>query len=258
MWQAKEIKEGLRTRLIGRQVYCFDEVGSTQDMAHSLAAGGVLDGCLVIAERQTQGKGRIGKEWVSPEGGLWFSLILGSSLAPTEIPALSLLMGLGVTQSVISETNLPCLIKWPNDIWIKQKKLAGILIELSATEIEVKHILVGIGINVNIEHDLLPLRATSLEIELGRKVSRLSLLINLLERIEELYLQYQEARSLLPFLEEINELSWLNGKEVRVKGELTTAEVSSINESGQLVIKLPGGFLETIISSEMITISSLR
>lgn len=254
MWQSQEIKKNLKTRIIGREIYCLDEVGSTQDIAHSLAASGTIEGALIIAQRQTYGRGRFNREWISPDGGLWFSLLLRPDLAPAQTAGLSLLMGLGVTHAIISETNLPTLIKWPNDIWIRGKKVAGILMELIATDVSVKYILLGIGVNVNISSELLPDNATSLEIESGQEILSMTLLIKILEEIEHLYLEFVKTRNLLPFLKELNDFSLLKGKSVQVKmgDNIILGQASLINELGQLLVDLPDGSFETISAGEVI------
>lgn len=254
MWQVEEIKKSLKTKIFGRQIHCFEEVGSTQDIAHTLASSGAIEGTLVIADVQTEGKGRFLRSWASPKGGLWFSLILTPTLISlNQLSGLPILVALSIAKGIKDKTNIQPLIKWPNDLYFNKKKLAGILIESATIEVAVKYIILGVGINVNIDSTHLPFGATSLMNEVGKEVSMIELLAKILEKIEKDYLKFKKTQTLLPFLKEINELSLVSGKEVKVKlpNKSIQGYAISIDEHGGLIVKLDDGQSQIITSGEV-------
>jgi len=250
----REIEKSLKTKVFGRQIHTFDEIGSTQDIAHTLASSGAPEGTLVIAEAQTQGKGRLGRTWASPKGGLWFSLVLTPTLMSlNQAPGLTILFALSIAKVIRMETNLPVLIKWPNDLYINNKKIAGILTESSTVEVAVKYIILGVGMNVNIDSAILPLGATSLKDELGKEISVIELLTKILESMEEDYLKFISVYNLSPFLKEINEFSLVIGKQIKVQLPKKSIQgyATSIDEHGRLLIELEDGQRQTITSGEV-------
>lgn len=181
----------LKTRTIGRKIHHFDSVDSTQAAANLLAQKGEPDGTVVIAEEQGRGRGRLGRTFFSPRGGLWLSLILKPNLPPQGALALTLLAGVAVSEAVREATRLPVVLKWPNDILIGEKKVVGILGEMIAEVDLVRFVVLGIGINVNVSKKGFPAElkdiATSLSVELGHGLSRSDLLCAVLERFEHYY-----------------------------------------------------------------------
>ncbi|MFA5867924.1 MAG: biotin--[acetyl-CoA-carboxylase] ligase [Actinomycetota bacterium] len=153
----------------------LDTVSSTQDHAKHLAEGGATEGTVVVARVQDHGRGRLGRRWLSPEGGLWFSLILRPACPPARVAGLTLLAAVSVTEAINAETGVKAGIKWPNDILIGDKKLGGVLTEMTATMNVVDYVVMGIGLNVNVAtdkfpHDLL-MPATSLQEETSREAN---------------------------------------------------------------------------------------
>jgi len=146
-----EIREGLDTKVFGkRDIVYFTETDSTNTRAKDLAARGAPEGTLVISERQTKGRGRKGRSWFSPsQGGIYTSLILRPSISPSEAPKITLLSAVVVAETLRSLTGLSAIIKWPNDILINGKKIAGILTEMSTEMDAIDYIVVGLGLNVN-------------------------------------------------------------------------------------------------------------
>ncbi len=251
MWQAKEIKQSLKGNIFGKQIHTFDEVGSTQDIAHTLASFGSPEGTLIIAETQTAGIGTSGKNWVSPPGGLWFSLILTPTLINiSQASGLTILIGHSLARVIRKETNLPVLVKWPNDLYLNNKKVAGILSESSSVEVAVKYIIVGIGINVNVDSASLPFGATSLKSESGKEIQRMELLVKILEAIEKDYLTFKVTHNLQLFLKEINEWSLVVGQKVKVRlpDKSIIGYGQSIDEQGHLIVELEDGKTEIIIA----------
>ncbi|MEW6607544.1 MAG: biotin--[acetyl-CoA-carboxylase] ligase [bacterium] len=254
MWQAQEIKENLVSKIFGRQIHTFDEVGSTQDIAHSLAAFGAPEGTLVIAEIQTEGRGQPSKTWLSPKGGLWFSLVLTPTLRSiNQASGLTILVALSIARAIKEMTNLNILIKWPNDLYLNNKKVGGILTESSTVEVAVRYIIVGVGINVNVDSQTLPSKATSLKDALGKEIPIIEILAKILEGMEKDYLKFKKVQNLAPFLNEINQLSSIVGRHITVQLPDKSIEGSavSIDEQGRLLVELENGETEIITAGEV-------
>src|ERR1035441_7761450 len=162
-----------KTKVIGRDIRVFEQTTSTNDVIEKLARDGVPEAAVFFAESQTKGRGRLGRKWVSPERkGLWFSILLRPDLRPQETTQLTVASATALRRAIQSETGLKPEIKWPNDILVGGRKVAGILTELSAELDRVRHVILGIGMDVNQGAGEFPpeLRklATSLKIESGR------------------------------------------------------------------------------------------
>ncbi|MBI3292842.1 MAG: biotin--[acetyl-CoA-carboxylase] ligase, partial [Elusimicrobia bacterium] len=157
----------------GQEVKAFAVIGSTQSEAKRLADAGASEGTLVIAERQRKGRGRLGRSWASPPGGLWCSLVLRPQILPAAAPQLTLVASLAVTDAIAKVTDLRPAIKWPNDVLVEGKKVCGILTEIGIQGNCLQWAIVGIGINVNNEiPPSLIHRAISLQAVVGRPVDR--------------------------------------------------------------------------------------
>lgn len=137
--------------VLGNKIYYYSVIGSTNEAAKKLAQEGTPHGTLLIAERQEKARGRMGRAWSSPHGGIWLSIILRPNLAPQEAPKLTMMTAVAVTEAIIEKTGINARIKWPNDILIDGEKACGILTEMSAEMDAVNYVIVGIGINVNNE-----------------------------------------------------------------------------------------------------------
>src|SRR3989344_9407838 len=183
-----EIQHGLKTQYLGKKIVYEDTGPSTMDVAFRLGMEGAVEGTLVCAEGQTKGKGRLGRHWNSPKGkGIYMSVILRPSLPPTEVAQLTLLAAVAVCEAVQRVSGVAARIKWPNDILVEDRKLAGILTELSAETDRVRFGVIGIGVNVNTPLSLLPATATSLKEEAQKKVSRGELVQEILRVLEDWY-----------------------------------------------------------------------
>ena len=140
-----------KTKVIGRDIRVFEQTTSTNDVVEKLARDGVKEGAVVFAESQTNGRGRLGRKWISPgRKGLWFSILLRPELRPQETTQLTVASATALRRAIQSETGLQPEIKWPNDILIGGRKVAGILTELSAEPDRVRHVILGIGVDVNL------------------------------------------------------------------------------------------------------------
>ena len=185
-----EIQYKLNTKIIGKRVFAYEKIGSTNDAAKELAANGEPEGTVVFAECQTKGRGRLKREWFSPaKEGLWFSVILRPQTEPGFAPMFTAISALACAQTIMKETGLSVWIKWPNDIFINDKKAGGILVELNQDLDRIQYVVLGIGINVNIGHfpKKIQKTATSLKIESGRKHSRIELVKEILRSLEHFY-----------------------------------------------------------------------
>ena len=181
-----------KTQVIGRDIRVFEQTTSTNDVVEKLARDGVREGVVVFAEAQTKGRGRLGRKWISPaRKGLWFSVLLRPELRPQEATQLTVASATALRRAIESVTGLPGEIKWPNDIVIGGKKVAGILTELSAEPDRVRYVVLGIGVDVNLGAGEFPpeLRkvATSLKIESGRTVPRAELATAILRELDADY-----------------------------------------------------------------------
>jgi BirA family transcriptional regulator, biotin operon repressor / biotin---[acetyl-CoA-carboxylase] ligase len=181
-------------RVIGRDVRVFEETTSTNDIVEKLARDGVAEGVVVFAETQTRGRGRLGRVWVSPRGkGLWLSILLRPSLRPVAVTRLTIAAATALARAVEGNTGLRAGVKWPNDVVLGGRKVAGILLEMSADQDRVQHVIMGIGVDVNQEASEFPpeLRGavTSLRIERGHLLSRSDLAVALLRELDRDYVR---------------------------------------------------------------------
>jgi BirA family biotin operon repressor/biotin-[acetyl-CoA-carboxylase] ligase len=254
------IRAALQTEIIGREVYVYDRVDSTNLEAKRLAERGAREGTVVIAEEQTQGRGRLDRRWLSPAGeNLLFSVIFRPDLKVAQAFRLTMVSSLAVVSAVQGETDLSPLIKWPNDVYIGGKKVCGILTELSPRDEGIGFAVVGIGINVNF--DPTPFKeleetATSLVLESGMKVSRGALLKEVLKALDANYCalmdgQVEKLRSLW------TDLSLLKGKFVRVTtgSEVHVGVAEDFEADGCMILAFKGGERKRITSGDASLVS---
>lgn len=250
----------LQTEALGRQLEAHDAIPSTNDEALRLARGGAPHGTLVLADRQTAGRGRRGRSWVSPAGvNLYLSIILRPPLPPQRAPELVPVVAVAAAETLRAH-GVDAGIKWPNDLEIDGRKVAGILTELSANADRIHFVVVGIGINVNLHGDDLPeeLRpiATSMALELGRQLSRPALAADFLGRLEG-WLGLHERAGFGPVRERYRELSTTLGQRVRLveaDGEIEGV-AEDIDESGAILLRRDDGVLEMARTGD---VTSLR
>lgn len=190
-----DLTSGLTTRRIGHIVQCITETDSTNTRAYRWAEAGAAEGSLIVAERQTAGKGRLGRRWESPSGvNLYCSVILRPTIPPAKASQLTFLSAVAVARTIETVTGLAPQIKWPNDILLNGRKVAGLLNEMSAETDGVHFIIVGIGLNINMRLDQFPddLRypATSLLLATGAPVARVAVARTLFTHLDQLYEEY--------------------------------------------------------------------
>lgn len=258
MYNKRELEQGLKTKTMGQTIYFYEETDTTNNRARELALEGAPEGTLVVAEKQTAGRGRRGKVWESPLGtGIWMSLVLRPQIAPTEASVLTLLCGLATAEAIEAETGLSAGIKWPNDILINGKKAVGILTEMDCEMSEVHFVIPGIGINVNTASfppEIAEI-ATSLYLECGKTVSRRRLVHKVLERLEEHYETFLRTGSFAAMLEDYRKHCITLGKEVHVLGrEPFFAEALDITPEGELLVRRADNGKEEVVFSGEVSI----
>lgn len=192
-----KVQESLRTRKFGNTIILLHKVDSTNTFAKKLARYGAAEGTVVVAEEQTAGRGRRGRKWFSPKGGLYFSIILKPKpkLRVNEVVGIVVVAGLAVAKVLSGDYGLRVEVKWPNDVLLGGRKVCGILTEMNSVGEEVNYVVVGIGINANsvvakdFPEELKPI-AASLREKLKRRVALEPLLKRCLEKFEEVYESY--------------------------------------------------------------------
>ena len=174
-----------------QQIYLFESLDSTNDYLKELARTGAPEGTVVIAREQTLGKGRLGRAWVSPIGGAWFSILLKPPIALEQAGCISVLLAMSLAQAIREKWALPIGVKWPNDLYVSNRKLGGILVELSSQAQKIEWLVAGIGVNVNNEPpQKTRVPATSLARELGQRVSLDEFLARTLEAVARDYRRF--------------------------------------------------------------------
>jgi BirA family biotin operon repressor/biotin-[acetyl-CoA-carboxylase] ligase len=232
----------LSTSEMGRKIHGHDELESTNDEAHRLAEAGAEHGEVVIAETQTKGRGRLGRSWISPPGkGLTLSVILRPSLPPARAPEMTIVAAVAVCEAAHELGVQGARIKWPNDVEIRGQKLAGLLSEMRTDGDRIRHLILGIGLNVGLTAHDFPegLRATSLSMETGVHTPRPVACAQLLEHLEE-WLALHETEGFAPVRERWRELSSTLGRRVRISGgtpPLLEGEAVDLAEDGALLIR---------------------
>ena len=252
-----EVRNHLETTLLGRrEIVHFLETDSTNARAKDLAEKGAGEGTLVIAEAQTAGRGRKGRNWFSPPfENLYISLILRPDISPADAPRMTLLCAVAAAQTLVDLTARDVAIKWPNDVLMNGKKVAGILTELSAEQDRINYMAVGLGFNVNTK-DFPPdieEKATSIFREIGRTFPRVRLLCEYLKRVEFYYGLCQKS-GFGPILDEWRALSCLRqGKRVRVSFLKDRVEgvVEDIDENGALIVMDDQGIRRRLFSGDV-------
>jgi BirA family biotin operon repressor/biotin-[acetyl-CoA-carboxylase] ligase len=246
-----------RAQIIGRDIRVFEETSSTNDVIEKLAHDGVKEGVVVFAESQTKGRGRLGRKWISPaRKGLWFSVLLRPDLRPQEATQLTVASATALARAIKAETGLSPEIKWPNDILIGGKKVAGILTEMSAELDRVKQIILGIGVDVNLTAAEFPAElrklATSLRIELGKPVSRPELAATILAELDRDYARICEGK-FESVADEWEEGCTTIGREVTIQigGRRIRGTAEALGEDGALLLRTEHGRLERISGGDV-------
>lgn len=257
----EELASLMKTRWAGRNILYYDVTDSTNLRIKQAGDEGAPHGTLAVADRQTAGRGRRGRTWESPAGSsIYMSILLRPEIAPNKASMLTLVMALsvveGIRECVGSGEDIPGIqIKWPNDIIINGKKLAGILTEMSSQIDYINHVTVGVGINVNMTEfpEEIADTATSLRLECGHTVKRASLIAAVMERLEENYEIFLETEDLSGLLGRYSALLVNRDRDVLIIGqkEKYQAHAIGIDNTGELIVRREDGTLEKIYAGEV-------
>ena len=254
---AAEVTPHLKTSTLGRRIDYHDVVDSTNRAAADLARQGAVEGTVVVADAQTAGRGRMGRRWESPAGeNLSFSILLTPNVEPARVPQLALVAAVAVHEGLAECCpEITAQIKWPNDILVGGRKVAGILCEASLEADRVHRVILGVGINVNGTSLPRSLRAvaTTLRIAGGREVSRPELLAGVLNRLEVRYEGWLRDGSLAGLLDFFERHSALNGRPVAVENRsgVVRGTARGITPTGELVVETADGGLLRLLAGDV-------
>jgi BirA family biotin operon repressor/biotin-[acetyl-CoA-carboxylase] ligase len=253
---ADEIREALETRNFGkREVVCLERTESTNTSARSLALRGAPEGTLVVAETQTQGRGRKGRSWYSPmRDGVYVSIVLRPRLLLNQAGRIPILASLALAETFIGLGISDVSIKWPNDVLLRGRKVAGILTEVGAEMDSVDYMIIGVGINVNTPKFPRSLQgsATSLFMESGSRFFRSMILAQYLTRLEKDYSLYRKGVT-GSVLARWKDLAGVMGRRVSVEaaGRNSQGVVEDLDEDGALIVRSRGGGRVRVCSGDI-------
>lgn len=256
--KASEISKDLDTKWVGKNIYVFDEVSSTNTVAKFLAMNKVANGSVILSEKQTDARGRSGKSWESPEGGIWLSMIIQPNVDYSKLPLITIATGVAVAKAIERTGIKNAEIKWPNDIMIHDKKVCGILTEAVTQFNTIENVIIGVGIDANIDIKDFPEElqngTTTIADELGRKEDENTLIRYFLEEFEKIAEQFTHE-GYEDILKEWRKRSYSIGKIVEVREPFNKnydAYVVGIGKEGALIVEKIDGTLEKVISGECI------
>ncbi len=258
--QIEKVKEGTETRRLGKIIHYFVEIDSTNTYAFKRAQEGGVEGEIVVSEGQTRGKGRMGRHWASPAYlNLYFSVILRPKLPPAEAPQLTLMSAVALAETVQSFLPYPPEIKWPNDIIVGGKKLAGILTEASCESDKILFVIIGIGVNLNFTLALMPEaiqdHTTSILILTQKPVDRTAFMQRLIHNLDKCYGELEDKG--FSFLARRWESFFgLKGKNIKIQmtsspDQATCGKAMGIDSDGALILEDDRGVLRRIIAGEV-------
>ncbi|AWK51162.1 biotin--[acetyl-CoA-carboxylase] ligase [Clostridium beijerinckii] len=249
-----ELLSLLKTSIIGKNIIHFDEIDSTNIKAKELAQKNIEDGSIIIAEKQTLGGGRFNRKWVSPSGGLWFTLVLRPTIPPNEAPKITQIAAASIYKT-LRDFNINTTIKWPNDILLNDKKLCGILAEMKCDMDSVHYLVLGIGMNINIDdfdEDIKSI-ATSLKIQCTKQFERSEILARFLNHFEILYSKFVNNLDLSETISICREHSNIFGKQAKLitynNEEIVTC--ISLSDTGDLIVKDSTGNEKSVLTGEI-------
>ena len=254
---AAGIRRGLATRRLGRRIEVYPELASTNRTARAMAEAGEPEGAVVIAEAQTRGQGRLGRTWVSPPNlNLYISFILRPQLAPEESVKITLLTAVALAETLKDRARVALRIKWPNDILLGGRKVAGVLSELACEPGRTLFVIVGIGVNLNFPRALMPAeireRATSLMEEGGAPVDRTEVTRSLVRHLENRYIEFEE-HGFTSIARCWNDHARMEGRPVvaRTPDGERAGRVRGLDDNGFLVLDCDGGRTERVVSGDV-------
>ncbi|NQT20191.1 MAG: biotin--[acetyl-CoA-carboxylase] ligase [Planctomycetes bacterium] len=241
-----EIREGLGTRIIGRDVIAYDRVASTNDIAWELAEGGAGEGIVVLAEEQSSGRGRLGRRWHSPRGGLWMSIVVRPDPPEGGATALTMAASVAVARAIRSCPGCHATIRWPNDILLGGMKVAGVLVETRSTGNVQGAFILGIGVDVNcpeFPEDIKGI-ATAVSQHASGPVRRAEVARSILQNLDELYLRISDGEH-AAIGQEWLAMSSTIGRRITIiqNGRTYKGEVVDMDPIDGLMVRLDRGFV---------------
>ena len=251
-----EIQEKLHTTVMGKNLICYKETGSTNNDAKRMAEEGAPHGTMIVADMQTGGRGRRGREWKSAPGeSIAMTLLLRPEILPENASMLTLVGAMALTDAIDSLTTSSCRIKWPNDIVLNEKKLCGILTEMSTEVDYIQYVVIGIGVNANQTEFPEEIReiATSIYLEEGKKINRAAIVAKYLEEFEKYYDIFQKTQDMSGLIDQYNQILVNRDRTVRVldpKGEFTGTALG-IDERGELLVQTDDGAVVKVYAGEV-------
>jgi BirA family biotin operon repressor/biotin-[acetyl-CoA-carboxylase] ligase len=253
------IRRQLSSEIVGNQMYLFEEVSSTNDVLRRLAAQGAKEGTVVLAEAQRAGRGRRGQRWYSPEGvNLYASVLFRPAISMRAAPVFSFIVSLALTEAIWAE-GLHAAIKWPNDVLVDRKKVAGTLVECAGAGNRVEHVIVGVGVNLNVKHEALRAAlgdaaraATSLREAAGREIDRNAFTATFLSLLDRWFRTYAERgpEALLAAWRD-RDILIRRRVEVRGEGEPFEGRVIGVDGEGHLVVEDIRGATRQVVAGEV-------
>jgi BirA family biotin operon repressor/biotin-[acetyl-CoA-carboxylase] ligase len=252
-----EVKPLLRTKWMGRVIHYFHTIDSTNLKAYQLALNGAEEGEVVIAESQDTGRGRLGRNWFSPPFlNLYLSVILKPRIPPHRASLITLMAAVATADAIQKFSGLHPLIKWPNDILLRDRKVAGLLNEIHSEMDHIHFVILGIGINLNMDEKRFPkgIRevATSLKREMGQTISRKAFLQTLLQELEEWYTIFlKEGEAAI--LQAWRERAQIKGKRVKVTsfGETLAGVAVDVDSDGALILENEDGTRKRVVAGDI-------
>jgi len=252
-----EVSAGLKTRIIGREVIYFETTDSTNLQARRLAEDGAVEGTVVIADQQTSGRGRLGRFWLSPPGvNLYLSVILRPTFAPQDATSMTFLSAVAVAEAIAASGPFTPQLKWPNDVLLDGRKVAGLLNEMNAETERVHYLVLGIGVNLNMQKadfpDDLRTPATSLREAGAAEVSRRDFTQTLLRQLDRLYALYHRE-GFAPIRAAWEAHCHMVGRwiEVDCTSRKLIGTCRGIDAGGALLLDTGGGVQERILAGDI-------
>jgi BirA family biotin operon repressor/biotin-[acetyl-CoA-carboxylase] ligase len=252
-----EIKPFLTTKWMGKTIHYFPSIDSTNSKAYQLALEGAEEGEVVIAESQEEGRGRLGRHWFSPPFlNLYLSAILRPQIPPHQASLITLMAAVATADAIQKYSGLLPLIKWPNDILLGNRKVAGLLNEIHSEMDRIHFVILGIGVNLNMNGKMFSKEvravATSLKREMGETISRKVFLCSLLEELERWYVIFLKEGG-APVLEAWREKAKIEGKRVKVAsfGETLSGVAVDVDSDGVLILKTEKGEQKRIVAGDV-------
>ncbi|UCE37416.1 MAG: biotin--[acetyl-CoA-carboxylase] ligase [Thermoplasmata archaeon] len=257
-----DLKGSPNPKIIGRAIYSYEVLGSTNIQAKDLAESEAEDGTVVIAKIQSEGKARRNRNWISPEGGLWLSVILRPNIPPQKATLVTL-MAANAVDETLSEYGLKAKIKWPNDVLIDGKKVCGILTEAKTKENEIEYLVLGIGINANFDLSELPedIRgaSTTIKNELKRDISQDELLQRLLGHVNKYY-EGLLASDFQKIVKTWKEKSDTLGRHVKITTQMESIQgiAQDIDDTGALILKRDDGDIQKLFAGDCVYLRNVE